>query len=141
MQRFSLFILLIAFIVGCRGYQSVSSSTANLTDKEIVGAWNLKTVSGGAPSKINIKSLQAEFSADGKWSYSVSMTGQYEGMELKGSGTYKLSGNELEYTAGENNGKSQVQIKNGLLVFSPDPVVKPNGGKDDVDTEYERAKQ
>ncbi len=140
MTRFSLFILLITFIVACRGSQAVSSPLANLTDKEIIGAWNLKTVGGGEPSKINIKSLQVEFSADGKWSYSVSMTGQYEGMQLKGSGTYKLSSKEFEYTAGENNGKSQVQIKNGLLVFSPDPVVKPNGGKEDVDTEYERAK-
>ena len=140
MQRFSLLILLIAFIVSCRGSQAISSPSANITDKEIVGAWNLKTVGGSESNKINIKSLQLEFSADGKWSYSVSMTGQYEGMELKGSGTYKISGKEFEYTAEANGGKSHIQIKNGFLAFSPDPVVKPNGGKDDVDTEYERRK-
>ena len=147
--KFTVLALLSALLIGIGTYYVfktpagtfyVFKTPAKISEQEILGAWDLKTISGDTPTKINIKSWQVEFSAGGNWSYSGSMTGQFEGMQLKGFGTYRISGNEFQYTAGENSGKSLIEIKDGLLVLSPDPVVKPNGGKDDVRGEYERAK-
>ncbi len=131
---------MLVSLVNCRDSQTVVSSSVKNYDKEIIGSWNLKTVSGNSPDKISIKSWKIDFSEDGKWNYSGEMTGQFEGMELKGSGTYKINGKEFEYTAGENSGKSAIEIKDKFLVLSPDPVIKPNSGKVDVKTVYERAK-
>lgn len=133
-------LLFFTSLISCRSSQAISSAPAQTMNEKILGAWNLKTVAGITPDKFNIKSWQAEFFAGGKWDFSGSMSGPYEGMQLKGSGTYQISGNEFHYTAGDRSGKSLIEVKDGLLMLSPDPVVKPNGGKDDVTTEYERAK-
>lgn len=138
--KFSLLFLILVYLLGCRSSQTVESSSQLSLSQNIIGFWNLKSVAGESPSKINIKTWQIEFSENGDWKYSGSMTGQYEGMELKGSGTYKTSENIFEYSAGNNNGKSKIEIKDNTLTFSPDPVVKHNG-KDDVMTIYERVKQ
>jgi hypothetical protein len=138
--KFTIIFLVLSSFASCRNFQEVSSSVPNKNDKEILGSWNLKTISGNSPDKLNIKSCKIEFSEDGKWNYSVKMTRQYEGMELEGSGTYKTNSNAFEYTAGENSGKSEIEIKDDLLMLSPDPVIKPNGGKVAAKTVYERLK-
>jgi len=138
-RKFNFLFLIFICFISCRSSQTVEYSKLSL-NQNIVGIWTLKRVAGESPSKINIKTWQIEFSENGDWKYSGSMTGQYEGMELNGSGKYKISENIFEYTAGNNNGKSKIEIKDNILTLSPDPVVKPKG-KDDVMTIYEQVKQ
>ncbi len=103
----------------------------------LLGTWKLKTVGGGNPATLDIKSWQLEFREQGKWIYSGAMTGKFDGMTLNGSGTWLLQGNQMEYTAGANRGKTTVHVDNNSLVLSPDPVVRLNG-KEAVETQYVR---
>ena len=65
------------------------------------------------------------------------MTGKYEGMKLSGSGTWLLEGDQLDYTAGANKGKTTVHVDSGSLTLSPDPVIRLHG-KEPVKTQYVR---
>src|SRR5579859_929067 len=113
-------ILLVA------GFGALSYSGASPSSK-LMGAWKLKSVGGKDPSSINIKSWQIEFRAQGKFVYSGSMAGEFEGTQVSGSGTWTLAGNQLDYTAGDNKGKATVHLDSNSLTFSPDPVLRLHG--------------
>ncbi|MGJ8674107.1 hypothetical protein [Rubritalea sp.] len=81
----------------------------------------------GPPSVISLGKYTAIFNKDGTWSYSAKMAGKLEGMEMKGTGTWKVDGSILVYTIGDNQGKSNIQIRNTVLTLSPDPVLLYNG--------------
>lgn len=133
------FILFFLLLLNCKSFEVSPTQKAETLTNKIEGRWTLKSVSKESPDKININSWQIEFFPDGKWSYSGSMSGQFEGMELKGSGKYKISDNKIEYTAGENKGISEFEIKNDEITLNPDPIVKPNG-TDDAITVYKKLK-
>ena len=104
---------------------------------ELLGTWHLKTVGDKDPGTIAIKSWQVEFREQGKWIYSGTMTGKWEGMTMSGSGIWVLHGSQMEYTAGANAGITTVHVDKDLLVVSPDPVIRLNG-KQAIDTQYVR---
>lgn len=94
---------------------------------QILGAWQLQTINGQSPISQNIESYQVQFLNDNTWSYSAKMGGVYQGMEMKGSGTWELNSDTLQYVAGANHGQCKVTLRNDLLTVSPDPVISPNG--------------
>jgi hypothetical protein len=105
--------------------------------RDLDGPWDLETVAGKPANSINIQTWRITFSASQQWTYFGEMTERFGGMRLSGSGTWKIVSGELEYTAGENKGRSNVMIKNGVLTLSPDPVVMPDG-KTPAVTTYKR---
>ena len=109
----------------------------SIAAKDVAGVWILETAAGQPPASVNIKTWRIDFSADGKWTYAGEMTGQFGGVRVNGSGSWKIVSDALEYTAGDNKGSSKPTIKNGILTLSPDPVVTP-GGKTPVVTTYRR---
>jgi hypothetical protein len=104
------------------------------------GTWKLASVGGKSPASIQIDSWQVQFGGDGKWQFSGSLTGDNQGTQMSGAGTWVLQGNDMQYTAGDNKGTTGVNVEKGALVFSSDPVIRVNG-KDPVETRYVRVNQ
>ncbi len=123
----TLILVLVATLCACR----------NAPSANIQGTWKLTAVGGEAPVTAAIKSWQIHFE-QGKWSFSGEMTGQYEGTRLSGSGIWSLSGDELEYTAGNNKGVTRVHVNRNSLIFDADPVIRLDG-KQSIRTEYRRS--
>ncbi len=105
----------------------------------LVGTWKLINTSKGLPIKMFIKEYKVTFLSDGKWMFKTVLAGKYEGMEMKGSGTWQVKGENLLYTAGDNSGISHIEIKEGILKLNPDPVVMFNG-TENVTTAYSKDK-
>ena len=93
----------------------------------VSNAWKLVETDKGLPSKMFIKEYKMTFLPDGNWSFNSELTGKYAGMKMNGSGTWRVKEETLIYTAGDNSGKSQIEIKDGILRLNPDPVVVFNG--------------
>ncbi|MCP3921471.1 MAG: hypothetical protein GY714_02685 [Desulfobacterales bacterium] len=92
-------------------------------------SWKLKKTSKGSPSKMFIKEYKVNFLHNGNWFYECKLTGKYKGMTMKGSGKWNVKGETLIYTAGDNSGKSHIEIDGDILKFDPDPVVFYNGSE------------
>ena len=103
----------------------------------LVATWELKSVAAHPPSALNIRSWKIAFGRDGRWTYSGEMMGRFDGMKLRGDGSWNTKGRRLSYTAGANHGETEFTIKNDFLTLSPDPVVMPDG-KTRVTTTYQK---
>lgn len=124
-------ILLIAAIA------AMPRHTNAMPSSDLLGAWRLTAVDGKNPTTINVKSWKIEFKEEGKWVYAGAMSGEYEGTQVSGSGTWLLQGNLLDYTAGDTKGQTTVHVDRNSLTFSPDPVLR-SGGKVPLETRYVR---
>ena len=131
-------VVLLCFLVGGCARLGKSAGDASTRADDLLGTWVLETVGGDPPATINMRSWRIVFSTNHQWTYSGEMTGKFAGMEVNGSGTWKISSGVLEYTAGENKGQSTPTIRQRILTLSPDPVVMPDG-KTPVFTTYRRA--
>ena len=128
--------LIFSLVAGCdRG-----SGSPPVSSTALVGTWQLQSVADKSPDTISIQKYEAEFLGDGTWEYRATMAGRFAGTEMKGSGTWKLDGEFMQYSAGANTGRTRVAIVGNVLTLSPDPVVTP-GGKTKSTTRYERAKR
>jgi hypothetical protein len=96
-------------------------------------------VAGSDPSTVQIGSYSAAFDKSGSWTYAASMSGKFEGMQLKGQGTWAIKDGTLSWTAGANSGTSKI-IFTGTdqVALDPDPVITTPGGKQAVRTDYVR---
>lgn len=126
-------VLFAVCVSGCNESAQTPASAGG-----VAGRWRLQSVADGTPSAVNIKQYEAEFLSDGTWRYEATMAGPFVGTRMKCSGTWKLDGPVLEYSAGDNTGRTRVTISGRVLTFSPDPVVMPDG-KTPVTTRYERS--
>jgi hypothetical protein len=121
------------WLQGCNQSPQTPPSPTSIT-----GRWRLQTIAGRAPGAFNIDQYEAEFQTNGTWTYNATMAGRYAGTHMKGSGTWKLTGDVLEYSAGANTGRTAITVSDKVLTFSPDPVVMPDG-KTPSPTKYERS--
>lgn len=65
--------------------------------------------------------------------------GQAEGMIVKGGGKWSLEGDSINYTNGQESGKSKVTLMDGKLTLEPDFHLRKNdGSKAPMVGEYER---
>jgi hypothetical protein len=96
-------------------------------ESRVSGEWTLKEWGGESPRALNIKELVFRFKKGGIWEYEATMTGTYEGMMMKGSGTWAIEGDSFVYKAGDNGGRSHVTIIDGILGLDPDPIVFKEG--------------
>ncbi len=106
--------------------------------KELEGTWILETVAGKPPGLVNIKTWRITFSANQQWTYGGEMDGPFGGVSVNGSGSWKIVSDELDYTAGDNKGRSKLTIGKGILTLTPDPVVSMPGGKTSAVTTYKK---
>ena len=128
--------ILVILIVSCSLVACRTSPPTKAADaRNLVAGWKLSTVSGQSPAALNIKSWRIEFLTEGNWNYSGEMTGVFEGMKVKGSGTWLVREDQLEYTAGDNKGKTTVHLEGDSLLLSPDPVIRLHG-REPVETRY-----
>jgi hypothetical protein len=132
-------IFACALLVGCTGLDNRAQDPP-ISPKDLSGAWILETVGGKPPGAVNLKSWRItfstnQFSTNQQWNYSGEMTERFGGMQVSGSGSWKISSGVLEYTAGANTGRSIPKIRDRTLTLSPDPVVMPDG-KTPVVTTY-----
>lgn len=104
------------------------------------GSWKLSKTSMGKASVLSIEEYIAIFNKDGTWTYSAKMIGNFKGMEMSGSGEWKVNGNNLEYTVGDKQGKSKIEITDSVLTLSPDPVLFYNGSEA-IETYYKNVPQ
>ncbi|HJZ97893.1 MAG TPA: lipocalin family protein [Candidatus Solibacter sp.] len=109
-----------------------------LSQDALIGKWRLESIEGKPPTSEDIETWTVEFKPDGNWSYTGQMTQRFARMPLGGAGTWKLNSGVLEYSSGNNKGRSTVTLGDGLTL-SPDPVIAPDGGKYRVVTVYKRA--
>jgi hypothetical protein len=123
--RSGLNIVVCALLVGCTSLDRAQDLA--ISPKDLSGAWILETVGGKLPGAVNIKSWRISFSINQQWNYSGEMTERFGGMQLSGSGSWRISSGVLEYTAGANKGRCIPTIRNRTLTLSPDPVVMPDG--------------
>lgn len=137
MIRQLLTIWLLAFALCCSLTKSAALRSSQQSEN-LVGAWDLKSVGGADPSSINIRTYKVVFEEGGTWRYEATMSGQYEGMQLKGSGSWSVKGDKLQYTAGANKGETSIRISRNSLTLSPDPVLRPKG-TDVVEATYARS--
>jgi hypothetical protein len=93
--------------------------------RQLVGVWRLKTVAGKHPSAFSIKSHQLEFAPEGMWSFVTVMTGHLEGVTVKGSGEWRIVGDELRYTVLDETRSASAQIEDGMLILTPDIAIAP----------------
>ena len=131
--------LIFAALTTCQSFKP--ESVAPIQPNDVYGAWVLKTINGLPPSNLQIKDWRIDFLTNQHWTYSGEMTGHFTGMKLSGEGSWRIqsdSSGSLEYTAGENSGRSTITLRNGLLRLSPDPVIVQDG-KNPVTTTYKRA--
>jgi hypothetical protein len=134
-MRSAFFVFLL--LVVCATHSHIIAADS-IDTKDLLGAWVLETVGGQPPGVFAIRSWRINFSPDQRWTYAGEMTGRFAGMQLRGSGEWRLNSTLLEYSAGANKGQSKVIIRDGSLTLTPDPVVMPEG-KTRVVTTYQRA--
>jgi len=134
-MRRAFLALMLLVVCASRGHIIAADS---IDAKDLLGSWVLETAGGEPPSVLAIKSWRINFSADQRWTYAGEMTGRFAGMQLRGSGEWRINSTLPEYSAGANKGQSKVIIRDRLLTLSPDPVVMPEGKTRVVPT-YKRA--
>jgi hypothetical protein len=134
-MRSAFFAALLLVACASRGHIVAADS---IDAKDLPGPWVLETAGGESPGVLAIKSWRINFSGDQRWTYAGEMTGRFAGMQVRGSGEWRINSNLLEYSAGANKGQSKVIIHDRLLTLSPDPVVMPEG-KTRVVTTYRKA--
>jgi hypothetical protein len=132
-------VFVCVLLVGCTSLGHKAQDPP-INTKDLSGTWVLETVGGKPPGAVNIKSWRIKFSTNEQWTYSGEMTERFGGMQLSGSGSWKISSGSLEYTAGNNKGRSIPTIQDGTLTLSPDPVVMPDG-KSPIVTTYKKTNQ
>jgi hypothetical protein len=140
MQRCS-FALIICWILaggyGCSSGKPSSPAEQPVRLDDLVGKWRLVGVGGQPPAAFGFKSLQIELAADGTWTSQIEMQGQFAGMSMKGGGKWSLADGAVNYTSGDNSGKSRVRLASGRLVLDPDFTIRKDGATE-VPGEYER---
>lgn len=94
----------------------------------------------GQPSDLHtgIASWTITFRQDHTWRYDGVLSGPLSGMHVDGSGSWRVRGRTLVYTAGSSSGTSVVTMAHDELTLTPDPVLAlPATGKP-VETTYRR---
>ncbi len=106
---------------------------------DLVGTWLLADVDGHPPESIQIGAYRAAFAADGTWTYEAQMKGgKYDGLSLRGNGTWSARGDRLVWTAGAHAGESTLACDGRTLTLDPDPGISPGGGALHARTSYHR---
>jgi hypothetical protein len=136
-SKYGLPVLAYVLLAGC-GSLGSQPQHPPVKSEDMLGAWVLQSVGGNPPSTVNIKSWQITFSTNQQWVCAGEMSGTSGGVKVSGSGTWKITSGTLEYTAGDNKGRSLPAIQDGTLTLSPDPVIMPDGGKTQTVTTYKR---
>ena len=127
-------------LLGCNGFVG-EAEVKPAANQSLVGDWSLATVNSAEPATINIQRWQVSFRSDGTWSYEGEMSGSFAGMKVRGQGTWRTTGKTLEYTAGDQHGKSSFSLVNGQLALNPDPVLAAPGGRTSVSSAYNKTAQ
>ena len=105
--------------------------------EDLIGKWRLVRAGGQPPAAVAIKSQSIDIMSDGTWVSVIEMQGPFTGMSMEGGGNWSIADGVVNYTSGDNAGKSHARLKSGRLVLDPDFSIR-KGGTQEVSGEYER---
>jgi hypothetical protein len=106
----------------------------------VVGTWVLIKADEQPPDSIGILSMRMTIAADGSLSWESQMRGPWEGMTMRGHGTWSKDGNRIIYARKEQFTESVARFEGSRLVFEPDFVLVRDGSTPVVSV-YERVQE
>jgi hypothetical protein len=105
----------------------------------LVGKWRLVRAGGKAPPEYAIRSQEIDLSADGTWTSKIDGAGPLDGMTMRGGGKWSVADGVVNFTNGQESGKSRMTLSEGRLTLDPDFHLRANdAAKTPLSGEYER---
>jgi hypothetical protein len=136
------FLACFGVVICCSCNSDKPSSEAGVSgmrSEDLVGKWKLVKADGRPLGELSLKLQEIDLAADGTWASNIAFGGQMDGMTMKGGGKWSLDGGVINYTNGQESGKSKVTMNGGKLTLDPDFHLRKNdGSKAPLVGEYER---